>query len=395
MARSNIMHADDDPLNKWWQNHCLELHHQRLAEVAPTIDDTAPKTRHAVSNRESAGKKIFLEEERAAQIHHENQILLKKLVKISQSTTDPSKKVKPASTSGPRTLNEVFRKREAKRIAEENQLLVRRILQGGSQYSTRKWTQDYQKSEDYKRNISRYGPVAASRQAAVSGTMRKSTRLPPISGGSDSEMNIDELQPSVNSAPASDSKSKSKRVSRQGTSDKNDKPDSTSRPESMTEKIKDATAKPAKTVKQVEPQPAPAAPSSENTTRKPTEEPAKPITQLKTTPPASAEPVTVKPAAVDVTAPTVPAAVAAPKAEVKPAAETEEDEIYDEDFDNDTKEDVPVAPAPVAAPAPAPAVASTVAAPVKSKVDDAVVNNSSAAKDTQEDYGDDDFEADE
>eukprot|EP00743_Colponemidia_sp_Colp-15_P001477 GILK01001616.1.p1 GENE.GILK01001616.1~~GILK01001616.1.p1 ORF type:complete len:393 (-),score=64.20 GILK01001616.1:234-1412(-) len=392
MARSNIMHADDDPLNKWWQSHCLELHHQRLAEVAPTIDDTAPKTRHAVSNRESAGKKIFLEEERAAQIHHENQILLKKLVKISQSTTDPSKKVKPASTSGPRTLNEVFRKKEAKRIAEENQLLVRRILQGGSQYSTRKWTQDYQKSEDYKRNISRYGPLAASRQAAVSGSMRKSTRLPPISGGSDSEMNIDELQPSVNSASASDSKSKSKRVSRQGTSDKNDKTDSVSRPESMTEKTKDATAKPQKTANKIEPQPAQAtasatAPSSENTNGKPTKEPAKATTQSKTTPPAATAPVTAAPAAAAVVAPTVPVAVSAPKAEVKPAAETEEDEIYDEDFDNDTKEDVPPAPAPAAAPA--------AAAQVKSQVDDTVVNDTTAAKDTQEDYGEDDFEADE
>ena len=73
-----------------------------------------------------------MKNEKNAEINRENQILLNKLVEISNgkwsSVSKPTKKVKKGPTAGKKSLNYERRKKEFERIERENMAIAQRLF---------------------------------------------------------------------------------------------------------------------------------------------------------------------------------------------------------------------------------------------------------------------------
>lgn len=127
-----------------------ELHQRRLRNIRSTLDNKPPK-RHNHLRRNHKKKQMM--QERFAKIERENQLLLEKMSFIMQHDTLDNK-CKAAKYT--RSLNKDRRKKELKRISEENSAILSRIQSRNSTYNHLKWENDRRKNEQYLNMISEF-----------------------------------------------------------------------------------------------------------------------------------------------------------------------------------------------------------------------------------------------
>lgn len=125
-----------EPRGMWTSNRVCEaavlqrkadIHRQRLREIRPTIDTRDPRRPKGANS-----KGARLEEERNAQIMHENTILLDKLSKIltREKTAQAGGATLPAVAAPPTAgggLHDIYRRKVREQIDRENQALLKRL----------------------------------------------------------------------------------------------------------------------------------------------------------------------------------------------------------------------------------------------------------------------------
>ena len=91
-------------------------------------------------------------------LNRENQILLNKLVDISQgknaSINGPAT-YKKAGGNGPRSLNIAVRKKETARIERENHAFAKRLFENGGTISVRKLDAEFMAQQEVKNRVRR------------------------------------------------------------------------------------------------------------------------------------------------------------------------------------------------------------------------------------------------
>lgn len=128
-----------------WVRQDQLSHHKRLAKTKSSIDTSAPPVYAHLINR---SKKEQMLEERYTRIEHENRLLLKKMSRIMrQSSLDNLNPNRGGS------LNSGLRKRELKKIMDENQAILRRIQDRKPFYHHQDFENHAQTHAGYMRNI--------------------------------------------------------------------------------------------------------------------------------------------------------------------------------------------------------------------------------------------------
>lgn len=145
----DIKHLENDQIYKWNTSRDHDLHMKKLGEIENSqrkftdqILMTHMKNLHQA--KESARKmelqgniilkidSLYIISEKNTRINRTNQLLFEKIIEISQGKTEDAFKKKSLSQSTfeniEPTLHYYYRKREAERIAEENESLAKRII---------------------------------------------------------------------------------------------------------------------------------------------------------------------------------------------------------------------------------------------------------------------------
>mmetsp|Transcript_94980 Transcript_94980/g.245346 ORF Transcript_94980/g.245346 Transcript_94980/m.245346 type:complete len:271 (+) Transcript_94980:98-910(+) len=135
----------------WRREH--EAHRQRIKQVRPATDMTQPDTM-AMDHFRTNLKKERLLEERYMEIDRENAVLLKKMSEAMRKPNQYTNKPKDSKTAV--GSNRMGRKLELIRITQENQRMLKSIQAVQPVYSTKKWEENFKKSEYLLKNCSDY-----------------------------------------------------------------------------------------------------------------------------------------------------------------------------------------------------------------------------------------------
>ena len=146
-------------LTKKWQEKERRIHMQKLRSIKPTIDIRKPKN---FKHLKSRAKKEQMLEDRYTEIERENRILLEKMTSIMQKpnrtstsfSSDRFNIVPPALNK--KSLNRASRKQELLKITLENQAILRRLQDKGSNYNVARWENDFKQRQDMLKNMSEY-----------------------------------------------------------------------------------------------------------------------------------------------------------------------------------------------------------------------------------------------
>ena len=125
-------------------------HRRKLRNIRSTIDNKPPK-RHTHLRKNKKKKQMM--QERFAKIERENQLLLKKMSYIMRHDTLDNKCKAARYTH---SLNKGLRKKELKKISEENMAILARIQSRESTYNHLKWEDERRKNEALLSMISEY-----------------------------------------------------------------------------------------------------------------------------------------------------------------------------------------------------------------------------------------------
>eukprot|EP01083_Nonionella_stella_P115141 341026_1 len=136
-------------LNEMWKNRDRQIHLDKLSRIRACIDNTPPRE---FSHLKNNTKRRFVQEERFRKIERENQLLLKKMIAISNHKFFAEDEEPPRGKS----LNYQARRRELDRIAYENQRILYRIEDRRPYYDHRDWDRHWTDTLQYLRNISEY-----------------------------------------------------------------------------------------------------------------------------------------------------------------------------------------------------------------------------------------------
>ena len=133
-------------LSRTWELQRLQGHLVRLKETKAVLSTESPQVYPHLVHR---AKKEQMMEERYTQIEYENRILLKKMSKIlrTSSTENLNKHFKPKS------LNAISRKKELKRIMDENQKILGAIQSRKPFYTRHDWDTHAQNHKGYRNTI--------------------------------------------------------------------------------------------------------------------------------------------------------------------------------------------------------------------------------------------------
>lgn len=162
---------------KWYRDYSHKLHIQRLQEIkshiSKRIDNSAPKTKDVVPPQRTG--KLFVRKEITSVIRKDNEKLLQILTEVSAGKRETvTRKILNSSNAVPnsKSLNITVRKKEAKRIDEDNEALVRRLNNKAAELSFKKFEEDWEIVSKYRNTITRKG--------ARNGSSQLTSRLPPI-----------------------------------------------------------------------------------------------------------------------------------------------------------------------------------------------------------------------
>lgn len=146
------------------QNYEYQLHRRNVSTKKHTVNTVAPKVHTHLA---SQMKRKQLEAERMSRVERENLHLLEKMRRIM---VEPQTVVEPPYQKG--SLNREFRRRSMIKIMNENEALLRRIQTRPSNYSVKKWENDYSDKEKLLYNISEFPyqsnhPSASARRRLI------------------------------------------------------------------------------------------------------------------------------------------------------------------------------------------------------------------------------------
>lgn len=161
--------------NRVWQIEAQEKHKRRLNKTKSHIDSKPPTVYSHLVMRSKKEQQL---EEKYNRIEYENKLLLKKMTAIMKKkpkVREPSFRV--------RSLNAVIKKNETKRILEENQAILKRIISRKPNYNRKQWAKHAATHSGYKNNI-REKPVEKLarriQQSAPAAKSRQGERLRPL-----------------------------------------------------------------------------------------------------------------------------------------------------------------------------------------------------------------------
>ncbi|XP_035679279.1 annexin A6-like [Branchiostoma floridae] len=133
-------------LQKRWNDKAFQLHQQKVAAMKADLDNKSPKPYQHIRLRL---KKLLAEEERQAQVDHDNRKLLARMTQIMRTHGS----LDNWNDYTPRSLNYYVREKEAERIATNNELIKSRLLGVQPSYNLNKWEEDFLKHEYYLANM--------------------------------------------------------------------------------------------------------------------------------------------------------------------------------------------------------------------------------------------------
>ena len=169
-----------------WDEYVHDLHQMRLKHVRADVKEHMKTPRSLIIHQKmfptkNAGalQRSSQQEERYLEIERANRALLNRLSSVMRKPGDVvSMVLATANANTHATLNEGTRKKELKRIDNENEKLISRIERGGSTYSRKAWAKDRNQQEKYLKNLSRYrnGPQATALRVAPNLKNKKKKR---------------------------------------------------------------------------------------------------------------------------------------------------------------------------------------------------------------------------
>ncbi|CAH1263570.1 C17orf105 [Branchiostoma lanceolatum] len=133
-------------LQKRWNDKAFQLHQQKVAAMKADLDNKSPKPYQHIRLRL---KKLLAEEERQAQVDHDNRKLLGRMTQIMKTHGS----LDNWNNYTPRSMNYYVREKEAERIAMNNELIKSRLLGVQPNYNLNKWEEDFLKHEYYLANM--------------------------------------------------------------------------------------------------------------------------------------------------------------------------------------------------------------------------------------------------
>eukprot|EP00698_Gefionella_okellyi_P017418 TRINITY_DN5082_c0_g2_i9.p1 TRINITY_DN5082_c0_g2~~TRINITY_DN5082_c0_g2_i9.p1 ORF type:complete len:319 (+),score=65.61 TRINITY_DN5082_c0_g2_i9:51-1007(+) len=150
-----------------------ELHRQNLRAMKPQIDTTEPKFRYLSFN----AKRAQLEEDHYRKIEIDNQKLLRKMNHIMEKRSPLDNH---NETFQLRSLNYGQRRKELRKIGEENLAILKRIEQGRPHYSTSRIMSESFKHDYHLESICKYPLIAPLR---ASSPLRRTPSPSSLGGG--------------------------------------------------------------------------------------------------------------------------------------------------------------------------------------------------------------------
>ena len=141
-------YCDESLDSRWYREHSIALHKKQLQRIKDrsALLSNSPKRYSSVNKRKFSCDK---DNGRLKETHRENMILYEKLTQISE------RKWSPKTIKGPKSLNITLRKKDAERIMQENLEFVKRLTEKQAFVSAKKFKEEYEVLEGYKRTISK------------------------------------------------------------------------------------------------------------------------------------------------------------------------------------------------------------------------------------------------
>ncbi|KAJ3076089.1 hypothetical protein HDU98_005781 [Podochytrium sp. JEL0797] len=140
-----------------WEDYVRDIHHQRLKQAKPTIDDSKPRVYRHLDMRL---KKQQMEEERVHEIETNNNILFRRIMcqKIQHKEISDVSKISHYvdSRNHIAASHEHFRKRGMEKILKENLTILQRIEEKAPNYNRLEWYQNRSRNLGYLCNIAQY-----------------------------------------------------------------------------------------------------------------------------------------------------------------------------------------------------------------------------------------------
>ena len=115
-----------------------------------SIDTSPPKSQQVVSCRQKT--KAFTNTQTKSEITRENQLMLGKLIDISQRKQNRPYGGVPQL---PKTLNELNRREDNRRIVAENQIIAKRLVDRQPTVSTKDLAAEFSNVERYRKGIAK------------------------------------------------------------------------------------------------------------------------------------------------------------------------------------------------------------------------------------------------
>ncbi|KAH0624567.1 hypothetical protein JD844_032181 [Phrynosoma platyrhinos] len=148
-AYQPILPCGNKYLQQKWDKATYEEHKKKIQKAKPVVDTSPPPT---YGHLHLKLRKLKLDKERLSIIERDNHLLLKKISHIMRTTG----RVDNKNDYEAKSLNRKKREEELLRVSQENRTILERITKCKPLYKVQKWNEDWQKTESYINNITRY-----------------------------------------------------------------------------------------------------------------------------------------------------------------------------------------------------------------------------------------------
>uniref|UniRef100_A0A3Q4BSC0 Uncharacterized protein n=1 Tax=Mola mola TaxID=94237 RepID=A0A3Q4BSC0_MOLML len=155
-------------LRQRWDQSSYEEHRRKVSSALPAVDTKGTRTPAHIQLKL---KKLQLQDERLAVIDKDNRLLASKLADIvcSKGLVDHRNQYHL------RSLNADKRREELQLVSRQNQAIYQRITSRQSEYRRQLWSDDWERAELWRNNITRYPRRFAETQVTVEGSERQTS----------------------------------------------------------------------------------------------------------------------------------------------------------------------------------------------------------------------------
>lgn len=144
-----ITESTNKLLKKKWDDTRYNTHRRKVDEAAAVIDNNPPQS---YSHLHLKLKKIQIEEERLATIERDNKLLLEKMSCIMRTRG----RVDNKNDYQQKSLNKSKRQQELKKVASDNNAILKRIASKEPCLDNRTMMEDWKTNQQLSSNITRY-----------------------------------------------------------------------------------------------------------------------------------------------------------------------------------------------------------------------------------------------